>query len=396
MARINSYTKITGAPADSDCFIIDSTQGTAGTRIVLWSVLKSVLTGIFATKAHKHPGSDITSAVANANAAINDSIGQNIASTYVKELTVDGRTITVKRGNNTTFTFQTQDTNTTYPQADATHSGIMAASDWTLLHSLKTINRTVELGAGNDLNSYNSVEKCGWYHAGGGNSVANKPSGVDHFGMFLMRIASGVVAQILYDNSNRVWTRSCVNSAWSSWTALVRTTDTIAKAVSATNATNATKATQDSAGQNINTTYVKSVTASGRTVTVTKGNGAATTFTTQDTTYGNMSGATTSAAGRAGLVPAPTQGASNRYLRSDGTWQVPPDTNTTYPLASQSVNGLMSAADKKKLDGLSSDVAGSIPLATPSRDGLMPKTDKAKLDAIGPIPTSTIDGFFRI
>ena len=109
-----------------------------------------------------------------------------------------------------------------------------------------------------------------------------------------------------------------------------------------------------------------------------------------------MSGATGSAAGKAGLVPAPAQGASNRYLRSDGTWQVPPDTNTTYPLASQSVNGLMSAADKRKLDGLSSDVAGSIPLATPSRDGLMPKTDKAKLDAIGPIPTSTIDGFFRI
>lgn len=223
MARINSYTKITGAPADSDCFIIDSTQGTAGTRIVLWSVLKSVLTGIFAPKAHKHPGNDITSAVAKANAATNDSTGQNIASTYVK-----------------------------------------------------------------------------------------------------------------------------------------------------------------------------SVTASGRTVTVTKGDDTVSTFTTQDTTYGNMSGATTSAAGKAGLVPAPATGANNRYLRSDGTWAVPPDNNTTYPLASQSVNGLMSSADKQKLDGLSSDVVGSIPLATPSRDGLMPKTDKAKLDAIGPIPTSTIDGFFRI
>lgn len=223
MARINSYTKITGAPADSDCFIIDSTQGTAGTRIVLWSMLKSILTGVFALKSHKHPGSDITSAVANANAATNDSVGQNITSTYVK-----------------------------------------------------------------------------------------------------------------------------------------------------------------------------SVTASGRTVTVTKGNGTASTFTTQDTTYGNMSGATTSAAGKAGLVPAPAQGASNRYLRSDGTWQVPPDNNTTYSVATQSVNGLMSSADKRKLDGLSSDVVGSIPLATPTRDGLMPKADKAKLDAIGPISTSTIDGFFRI
>ena len=66
------------------------------------------------------------------------------------------------------------------------------------------------------------------------------------------------------------------------------------------------------------------------------------------------------------------------------------------PLATQSANGLMSAADKRKLDGLSSDVAGSIPLATPSRDGLMPKADKAKLDAIAPIPNATIDGFFRI
>lgn len=343
MARINSYTKITGAPADSDCFIIDSTQGTAGTRIVLWSVLKSVLTGIFASKSHKHPGSDITSAVANANAATNDSTGQNIASTYVKEITANGRTVTVKRGNDTTFTFQTQDT--TYPVADASKSGIMAASDWSLLHSLKAINKAVDISNGTDLNTIKSSEQCGWYYAYGRNTVANKPSGVDNFGMFVMRIASGVVAQILYDNNGKIWTRMCFDNQLSPWTALVRTTDTIA------NATNATKATQDSAGQTINTTYVKSVTASGRTVTVTKGNGTTSTFTTQD---------------------------------------------TTYSVATQSANGLMSSADKRKLDGLSGDYASAIGLATSSKDGLMPKTDKAKLDAIGSISTSTIDGFFRI
>lgn len=44
----------------------------------------------------------------------------------------------------------------------------------------------------------------------------------------------------------------------------------------------------------------------------------------------NMEGASSSAAGSAGYVPAPTAGASNRYLRCDGTWAVPPDTNTTY------------------------------------------------------------------
>lgn len=47
-----------------------------------------------------------------------------------------------------------------------------------------------------------------------------------------------------------------------------------------------------------------------------------------NTTYDNFKGATTSAAGGSGLVPAPATGAANRYLRSDGTWQVPPDNNT--------------------------------------------------------------------
>lgn len=72
--------------------------------------------------------------------------------------------------------------------------------------------------------------------------------------------------------------------------------------------------------------------------------------TDTNTTYGNMTGATTSAAGKAGLVPAPTAGAATRYLRSDGTWQIPPD--TTYSDATQSAHGLMSVTDKKKLDGI--------------------------------------------
>lgn len=355
MARINSYTKITGAPADSDCFIIDSTQGTAGTRIVLWSVLKSVLTGIFAPKAHKHPGSDITSAVANANAATNDSVGQNIASTYVKELTVDGRTITVKRGNNTTFTFQTQDTNTTYPLADgthdglmsrdifadlkwihthyfehvsvgmhgsvpalhftnqaagtvvseyvdaanATHSGIMAASDWSLLHSLKTVNLAVTIPADADLNDYKSP---GWYVIDWTPSlnIKNKP------------VSEQTLAALLVVKFNSL---------------------------------------------EVMQVYIAAYGAENRS-------------------------------GRKSMFV-------RHYGGGQDAWNPWTDI-TEYPSATQSANGLMSSADKRKLDGLSSDVAGSIPLATPSRDGLMPKADKAKLDAIGPIPTSTIDGFFRI
>lgn len=63
-----------------------------------------------------------------------------------------------------------------------------------------------------------------------------------------------------------------------------------------------------------------------------------------------MKGATSSAAGKAGLAPAPAAGAANRYLRSDGTWAVPPDTNTTYTLSSFGITA--TAAEINKLDGM--------------------------------------------
>ena len=67
-----------------------------------------------------------------------------------------------------------------------------------------------------------------------------------------------------------------------------------------------------------------------------------------DTKPVDMKGATADTAGSAGYAPAPAAGAQGKYLRGDGTWQTPP--NTTYGQASQSADGLMSAADKKKLD----------------------------------------------
>ena len=51
----------------------------------------------------------------------------------------------------------------------------------------------------------------------------------------------------------------------------------------ANSALTATKATQDSAGQQINTTYIKGLSVSGKTITYTKGDGTIGTITTQDT-----------------------------------------------------------------------------------------------------------------
>lgn len=43
----------------------------------------------------------------------------------------------------------------------------------------------------------------------------------------------------------------------------------------------------------------------------------------EDTTYSVFTGATTTATGTSGLVPAPTSGQSTRYLCSDGEWSIP-------------------------------------------------------------------------
>lgn len=88
---------------------------------------------------------------------------------------------------------------------------------------------------------------------------------------------SGVfLVQLAFPTDNTIRMRQRVNTgAWSGWVTLARTSDNVASA---------TKATQDSAGQTINTTYVKGVTANNATLTITKGNGS-----TSTTTINNVS-----------------------------------------------------------------------------------------------------------
>lgn len=195
------------------------------------------------------------------------------------------------------------DTNTTYSNATSSTAGLMSSADKAKLDGIAPSANNYSLP-----DATTSVK--GGVKVGSGISVSGGTisTSLSNLGV------TATAAELNYMDGVTSNVQSQLNS----------------KLSTSGNAASATKATQDSAGQQINTTYVKSVTASGRTVTVTKGDGKTSTFQTQDTTYGNMGGASTSAAGRAGLVPAPSQGNANRYLRSDGTWQVPPDTNTTY------------------------------------------------------------------
>ena len=77
---------------------------------------------------HNYAGSSLAGGAANsaltATKATQDSAGQQINTTYIKGLSVSGRTITYTKGNGTTGTITTQDTNTTYSTGTSTTSGL--------------------------------------------------------------------------------------------------------------------------------------------------------------------------------------------------------------------------------------------------------------------------------
>ena len=90
-------------------------------------------------------------------------------------------------------------------------------------------------------------------------------------------------------------------------------------------ATSADKINTD-AGSATQPVYIKDGVPKATTYTLGKSVPASAVFTD---TWKALVGSTTTAAGTAGYAPAPAKGASNRYLRCDGAWVVPPNTVNT-------------------------------------------------------------------
>ena len=161
-----------------------------------------------------------------------------------------------------------------------------------------------------------------------------------------------------------------------------------------------------------NTTY--SISKSGSTVTLTGSDGSTSTFTDANTTY---NAATTSAAGlmsaadktkldgiatgankyshptSSGNKHIPSGGSSDQILRwsADGTAVWGADNNTTYSAATTSAAGLMSAADKTKLDGIAANANNYIlPAATTVLGGV--KTTSTVTSTSGLTACPIIDG----
>ena len=333
----------------------------------------------------------------SATKATQDSAGQQINSTYVKSLSVSGRTITITKGDNTTSTLTTQDTNTTYgvfakatsdaaggtglvPAPAKGQQGLYLRGDGTWATPTNTVYthpnsgvsagtyRSVTVNAQGHVTSGSNPTTLGGYgitdaatkshkhvaaditdnipasKISGTLSLSNIPAGAlerlipvaDDTARFRLTssnaqngdvvkvtstgkmyfikddtklstedgyevFAAGTAAAVAWTNVTGrpssmpasdvyAWAKAASKPSYSKGEVGLGNVDNTADAnksvkyaTSAGSASSATKATQDSAGQQINTTYIKSLSVSGRTITITKGDNTTSTITTQDT-----------------------------------------------------------------------------------------------------------------
>lgn len=153
-----------------------------------------------------------------------------------------------------------------------------------------------QIGNSENLNNYNTLSKLGVYYSSGGNSITNKPSGVNNFALQVFKDGVGdtSVSQILYAN-DVIYVRRYNGTSWTSWTEIGAGGITSIPQASSS-ALGGIKIGYSDNGKN----YAVELDSSGKA-------------------YVN--------------VP----------------WT---DTNTTYNVATTSSNGLMSSSDKSKLDGI--------------------------------------------
>lgn len=254
--------------------------------------------------------------------------------------------------------------------SDGTMSIVKDSHYHSTLEAIDVTGKTIDL---NTLNLSDAPGQIKYYvekTAGGSANITNAPQS----GMFLMiarniRWASStdyITEQVFVSvTTKKEYSRWCTNGTWSAWvehnyTNTWRgiqnnlTSDSTTESLSAAQgkalktlvdgkassghthsyagsssvggaATSANKINTD-AGSATQPVYFKDGIPKATTYTLGKSVPASAVFTD---TWKALVGSSTSAAGTAGYAPAPAKGTSNRYLRCDGAWTVPPNTVNT-------------------------------------------------------------------
>lgn len=181
-----------------------------------------------------------------ATKATQDSAGQQINKTYIKGLSVSGKTITYTKGDGTTGTITTQDTNTTYSTGTASTSGLTklytgtgTATDGTMTQA--AINTALSGKANsshgthipstcNTITDWNNATTTGWYMASG---ATNAPTtNTWYFGEVIAHNTNYVIQTVYQFTASTdakaipKYIRAKMNGTWGSWTNV-----TVAKAV---------------------------------------------------------------------------------------------------------------------------------------------------------------------
>lgn len=113
------------------------------------------------------------------------------------------------------YTPPKQDTNTWRPVVNSLTSS--AADQSLAANQGKILNESKAAMIVLTNENLNDVVTPGFYSSGGSNSVTNKPSNVDHFGLIVIHRASGsYYTQIIYGDS-AAYRRHCANGTWGGW-----------------------------------------------------------------------------------------------------------------------------------------------------------------------------------
>jgi hypothetical protein len=215
---------------------------------------------------------------ATAVAANKDNKNQVIDSTYIKNASVNGRTVTFTKGDGSTFTITTQDNNTTYGSATSSSEGLVKIYSSTGTSTDGTMTRKAISDA---ISSAVTDGKAG------NATTANA-------GIMKLYTSTG-------SNVDGTITQNAITNAISNATV--------------------NKAKYDTSDNLING-YVRSIVkdqSDPNKLLITRGDGS--TFTAD---ISNVFSTTYS-----GLVPAPTSSGNDIYLRSNGTWGKLPNLSTS-------------------------------------------------------------------